>query len=375
MFARSRKNSYRWSIPAAGFIVTLCCLALTDAENVKCEKAPKATEPAAALAKTGIIEPDDKGPGPRITFEERFHHFGKVDTNTKYTCDFEFTNTGNSILRIEEVTLSCGCLKGTATDKEEYLPGEAGTVHVKFRSGDSGLTVKKHVYITSNDKNNPKTDLIIKADQTLKVDHDPERLYLSLVEENAGCPQITLHSRDNQPFAIKDFKSTGDCITADYDSSIERTKFILDAKVDTKNLENNLIGHINISVTHPECDSVIIHYETLPRFEVSPSSIVIFDAEPQKPVIKEVWVFSNYARDFKVLDVRMEKCCIVKLLSQEKIDNRYKLRLEITPPAVKDKEKYFTDTTFVPMRGDGFRIINIKCRGFYLKSQQEISRQ
>jgi hypothetical protein len=336
---------------------------------VKSEKAPKATEPAAALAKAGIIEPDDKSPGPRIKFEEQFHHFGKVDTNTRYTCDFKFTNTGNSLLKIEEVTLSCGCLKGTATDKEEYLPGEAGTVHVEYISGGNSRTVKKHVYIASNDKNNPKVDLTIKADITLKVDHEPERLYLSLVEENAGCPQITLHSRDNQPFAIKDFKSTGDCITADYDSSMQETKFVLDAKVDTKKLENNLIGHINIDVTHPECESVEIHYETLPRFEVSPSSIVIFDAEPQKPVIKEVWVFSNYARDFEVLDVRMEKCCIVKLLSKEKIDNRYKLKLEITPTAVKDTEKYFRDTIFVPIRGDGFRIININCRGFYSKEQ------
>jgi beta-lactamase regulating signal transducer with metallopeptidase domain len=359
------KHSKR--IKASSWATIVCAVAVLTC--LTCCTLRLEDKPVPDSAGTEMIEADTTEPGPRINFEKTFHHFGKVEPKTNNFCEFKFTNKGDDLLKIQKVWTSCTCTVATVSRKE-YVPGETGTVQVKFKAGGGAGLTKKHIYIASNDKNNPKFDLIIKAHIVLKVDHEPKKLNLSLKEKNAGCPKITLSSRDGRPFAIRRFKSTGDCITADYDSSVNKTKFTLQPKVDIKKLRGNLNGRIDIDVTHPECNTITIAFDALPEFEASPPSIVIFDAEPQKPIIKEVWVFSNYGSDFQVLDVRMEKCCIVKLLSQEKIDNRYKLKLEITPTAVKGKERYFTDMISVPIRGERFEIININCRGFYSRGEK-----
>ena len=61
----------------------------------------------------------------------------------------------------------------------------------------------------------------------------------------------------------------------------------------------------------------------------------------------------------------------IKVLSQEKIDNRYKFELQITPPVVEDKQKFFSDVFFVNIK-NGERL-EITCRGFYSSEQQKDS--
>jgi len=80
---------------------------------------------------------------------------------------------------------------------------------------------------------------------------------------------------------------------------------------------------------------------------------------------------SNYDEDFEIYQVRTDKCCIIKVLDQKKIGNRHKIKLEITPPAIGGKERFFTDTFTVTMpKKERYERIGIGCRGFYLKNQQ-----
>ncbi|MBA7711607.1 hypothetical protein ES703_120573 [subsurface metagenome] len=184
-----------------------------------------------------------------------------------------------------------------------------------------------------------------------------------LKDENAGCPEITLTSRDNQPFAIKQFKSTASSITADFDPSVKNTKFVLQPKVDMEKLRRSLNGRISISLTHPQCRTVTIPFNTRPRFKITPPSIIALKAEPHKPTKRKVWILNNYNEDFEIESVSSQKKGIIKVLSQEKIDNRYKFELEITPPAAEGKRMLFTDVFFVNIKG-GERL-QISCRGFY----------
>ena len=56
---------------------------------------------------------------------------------------------------------------------------------------------------------------------------------------------------------------------------------------------------------------------------------------------------------------------IIKVLGQERINNRYKFELQITPPAAGGKQKTFTDVFGVNIK-DGKKL-EIACRGFYSK--------
>ena len=189
---------------------------------------------------------------------------------------------------------------------------------------------------------------------------------LLLNKENAGCGEITLTSLDDKPFAIKRFKSTVDSISADTDPSVEATKFVLQPKVDIEKVQGALTGGIEISLTHPQCDKVVIPFNVLPRFKTEPASIIVFNAETGKPSRKELWVLNNYNEDFEIESAFGDKD-IIKVVNQEKIGNRYKLELEITPPVAEDNKKMFVDTFRVNIKGGDK--LKIRCRGFYLREK------
>lgn len=308
--------------------------------------------------------------GPRLMFESVTCDFGEVGPGTRNVGEFKFENAGDELLKITKVTKSCGCTPFTL-EKKEYKPGESGTLKVSYRASRRAGSAKKHLFVQSNDRTKPKITLAIKATIVKKVEFKPKQLKLLLNKENAGCPEITLTSVDGKPFSVKGFKATGhfrstaQVITADYDSSNKAKKIVIQPKVNNMELlKKSINGNIVIDLTHPECDSVTIPFRVLPRFKIDPPSIVVHNVEPQKPVTKEVWILNNYDEDFEVESVSCKEGTM-KVLSQEKVDNRYKFELEITPPAAGAQKRLFSDVFFVNVK-DGERL-RINCRGFYTR--------
>ena len=116
---------------------------------------------------------------------------------------------------------------------------------------------------------------------------------------------------------------------------------------------------------------IYVPFTVVPRFETQPRSIIIRDAEPNKPVVRKgVWVLNNYDEQFEVESTSSQKGTI-KVLSMEKGEhnNGYKFTLEITPPPRDDdrRRRIFTDVLFVQIK-DGPKI-RIDCRGLYRVTQ------
>jgi len=355
----------------AAFVVG--CLLLVQVGCQKEAKAPEKSktalnrqsagpnEPAIGPVKTKTV-PEANEPAPKITFEKVIYDFGEVGPRTTNSCEFKFTNAGDGLLKIVRVKACCGFAARLKANKKEYAPGESGTVIVTFSASRFRGRLTRYMYVSSNDKAKPSVTLTVKAKIVPKVSYQPERLNLLLKDENAGCPKITLTSLDNQPFAIKQFKSTANSITVDFDASVKKTKFILQPKVDMEKLRRGLNGRISISLTHPECRTVTIPFNTRPRFKITPLSIIVMHAEPQKPTKRKVWIFNNYGEDFEIESASSQKG-IIKVLSQEKIRSGYQFEVEITPPAAEGKKRLFTDVFFVNIKGGGK--LQISCRGFY----------
>jgi len=297
----------------------------------------------------------------RITFEKVTHNFGDVGPGTNHFCEFRFTNTGNGILKIGQVDKTCGCTP-FLLNKTEYAPGESGTLKVRYYAEPEYASTTKQLFVHSNDRRNPKVALTIKARVVAKVKSEPSTLSLSLKHQNAGCPQITLTSLDNQPFSIRSFKSTANCITADYNPSAKATRFVLQPKVDMAKLEKTLNGRIEIGLTHPECKTLTIDLNALPRFRVSPRPIVIHSAQAKRSVTRKVRIQNNYKDDFELESVS-SKNGTVKVLSNTRLKDGYELNLSITPPATVNRTGVFTDVVFVKIKGG--RNLEIPCSGFY----------
>jgi hypothetical protein len=306
-------------------------------------------------------------PLPHIFFEKTVCDLGNVGQGTKNTCEFRFTNTGRGLLKIGQISHTCGCTV-FQLDKKEYAPGQTGTIKVIYTSGKSTVSTQKSIYVPTNDKDNPKVKLTVKARIVQLVQVTPEKLELSLREENVGIPGIQLESKNGKPFSIKDFKSTNrNSIVADFDPNVSASKFVLQPEVNIEKLKTQFHGFIEIQLTHPQCRSVRISYEVLAEFKAIPRMINILNANPQESITREVIITSNYGEDF-IVESTSSKNDYIKVLSQEKIEKSYKFKIQIAPPLA-NQGRFFSDTFYVDIKDKDK--LSIGCRGYYSKKEEK----
>lgn len=84
----------------------------------------------------------------KIEFKSETIDFGEIQKGSDGVRSFEFTNTGNIPLVIENVTSSCGC---TIPKKPQnpIQPGETGVIEVKYDTKRVG-PIRKTVTVYSN---------------------------------------------------------------------------------------------------------------------------------------------------------------------------------------------------------------------------------
>ena len=307
-------------------------------------------------------KPDPNAPAPKIRFDKLVHDFHELDPSSSNICEFGFKNVGDAVLKILNIRTDCGCTAFTL-EKKEYAPGESGTLKIKYSAPLRPGLVTRRVTVSSNDPVKPVVELTLKGKIVARVGFEPKRLNFLLKEEKA-LPKVTLTSLDGRAFSVKGLKSTINAVAAELDPSVEATKFVLPLKVDKTQLQRVANGVIEISLTHPACKTITIPFSALARFRLNPPVIILFDAEPGKPVIRNnVTILNNYQEDFEIASVKSKEG-ITKVIKQEKIRNGYRFSLEITPPDSLDSRR-FTDEFSVQIKeGD---LLKIKCQGFYTR--------
>jgi hypothetical protein len=317
--------------------------------------------PAPTPAPTAeILKP--LGPPPQIKFENTTVDLGDIKPESKNVANYTFTNVGKGTLKIIDIVKTCGCTPFELT-KREYAPGESGTIKVEYQANKAGGSVVKHLYVMTDDPNNQRIEIVLKANIVLLVAVEPETMQLSLEAADAGAPAITIYSKDNEAFSIKSVESSGDTVTADFDPNISAKKFVIKPKVDIGKLKNNLNGYVKFNITHSTIDVVTVYYTAMPEFEMQPASLIIRAAVPLKAENRELWVKSNYGKPFEIESVT-SKNGHIKVLKQEKLEGLYKLTLQITPPEPQ-KIMFFSDILTVRIKGG--TSLDVNCRGFYKK--------
>lgn len=291
--------------------------------------------------------------GPKVKFDKLVHDFGAVGVGTTHECEFPFKNVGNSVLNITGLETPCGCTV-PELNKRTYETGESGVLKVVYHAQTQPGKESKNLYVLTNEKDNPRITLEIQATGVRRVGYKPERLRFSLEKGLPEVQEITLESLDGRPFSIKSFRSTGDCVTADFDPSVKAARFVLKAAVDTQKLKSNLDGHINIALTHPECPSVSVYFNVLPRFTVIPPTIIVLDAKPLQGIRKNLSVRSNYGEPFEI-DGIVSDDGSVRLMNKKTIQDGWQLVIEIVPPDQEDKVGYHAGTFSIRL-GDGMQL-------------------
>jgi hypothetical protein len=302
---------------------------------------------------------------PRIYFEQTTIDLGPIAPGSSNKCEFKFQNKGKGVLEITDVGKSCGCTV-TELEKKKYAPGETGTLKVTYNADHSPGVRTRHLYVSSNDPVAPRVELTIKAAIAEKVIPEPDNLSYMLRGKNADEAELTIKSLDGKPFSITKFEATGDIVTANFDANEKAEKIVLKTKVNAEKVGATTNGRIEITLTHPETSTITVPFSILLRFRTDPQAINIINAEPGKAIQKELWLLSNYDEDFEIASADSREG-IIKVLGKEKLGNRYKLNLEISPPQAKNIARMFTDMLSVSTT-DGEKI-NVTCRGFYIRKK------
>jgi hypothetical protein len=91
--------------------------------------------------------------------------------------EIKFKNTGDSDLKINSVSTSCGCSTALATS-DLIKPGEEGTVNFTFNGNGYG-EVAKNVFINTNETPNNVHTLLMKMNMTEPLSFDPASIITS----------------------------------------------------------------------------------------------------------------------------------------------------------------------------------------------------
>ena len=99
--------------------------------------------------------------GANIEFEKKEHDYGVVEKGGNGVCIFEFTNTGDQPLLIQNAKGSCGCTV-PEWPRQPIAPGQTGEIKVKYDTNRVG-NFSKSVTLTTNSSANPTVVLRIKG--------------------------------------------------------------------------------------------------------------------------------------------------------------------------------------------------------------------
>ena len=86
-----------------------------------------------------------------VTFEEKFHNFGKLKAGEIVVHTFVFTNTGNNKYQIEQVVADCACIN-TRFSEELIKPGEKGKIEIEFNTAGTAGREYKTIEVYGNSK-------------------------------------------------------------------------------------------------------------------------------------------------------------------------------------------------------------------------------
>jgi hypothetical protein len=295
--------------------------------------------------------------GPRIQIDHPTEDLGEVKPNTQYTCRFSFKNVGAAPLTIKTVLSTCSC-STAKLEKNEYAPGESGTVIVQFKSLPVEGSVIKYLHVLSDDPETPRSLLTIKAAVAVPWDVVPENIKLDLRKRDSGVVPITIRSKDGRAFRITSVASPNNVITGGFDPNCLATEQVLRAKVDVEAVRKNDSGRIVIETTHPEFRFLTVPYTTEPEFEIFPQRIVFFGVGAQEQNVRYVTIRHNYGEDFKLASVKSLNGHM-KVLNTEQNGPNAKLAVACQLPVQALTAGYLNDE--LEIRCDKGQIYRIPC--------------
>lgn len=260
--------------------------------------------------------------GPRISLATEELDFGVSYDESKLDGVIRFTNTGDSLLVVQNVRTSCGCT-AAALLKREYAPGESGEIEVGFSPTGAGRQVKT-VTIVTNDPTSPASVVRVAAtlvplvqvtDPTLRlgqVEQGREHVVpLELFSRDPNFRILSVNFDDNSHITWREVPDAKPAVANPEMPGFRLIELVIDETTPSGNFNRTLT--LDLAAQSPDAATpkdlnytVRMFGVILGDFAVEPRFMRISRVEPGAEFEASVVVVSRSNRPFEVLGVDIE---------------------------------------------------------------------
>jgi hypothetical protein len=150
---------------------------------------------------------------PKIQFDKTVYDFGVVTQAAQLSGTFAFTNAGDAVLKVEKPAPTCGCT--VAGIKPDTLqPGEKGELTFTLNIPPNRIKLEKQIVVASNDPENPKVSLTIKADHQPLYEYAPMMLNVNVHQGATTNVVVEVKRTDGQKLVVSKITTKEGWITA-----------------------------------------------------------------------------------------------------------------------------------------------------------------
>jgi hypothetical protein len=186
------------------------------------EDATQRADDAAAASKAGQTKAAAALdlPAGQLFFGQRQHDFGEVSDVNPLVHAFEFENTGDARLSIQDVSTSCGCT-AAVLQRREFEPGESDSIEVTWKPEGFGRQTKS-VTILSNSEDEPSLKLEISASIQPHLVLTPARVQFGGVSrDEPHTAQVQLSTKDAS-LAIQSIRTSSPFLEAEISQPLDQ---------------------------------------------------------------------------------------------------------------------------------------------------------
>jgi hypothetical protein len=155
---------------------------------------------------------------------------------------FKFKITGDKIVRITDLEVSCGCMEAI-TPQGEYEPNAKGEVKVTMKVGSIEGESAKYITVSTNDPEHPTIQLDCIIDVPKIYEFSPMTTSWNLGEKPV-TKEVKIKILSKDPVNILKYASTRANVTADMVVTVPGREYLL--KLTPKSTDEATLGTIKI---------------------------------------------------------------------------------------------------------------------------------
>ncbi len=243
---------------------------------------------------------------PRAVPAEPIKDFDVIPKGEVITHEFVIRNEGTAVLELKDVRPACGCT--VASYDKKIAPGESGKVRAKVKTDNFGGPIAKSIAVFTNDPDNPKLQLVVKANVKPYISVVPGYARYNYVQgEPVGTIKQTLWAEDGSDIEVVSAKPPYDHLKVSYREATEDERhergtgkqWTIEVSLDSQSPVGALRDYVEIRLDHAQQKVVKIPVSGFvrPRQHITPPEIDFGQLQGSTLPLHRTLHFTNFITD------------------------------------------------------------------------------